>query len=63
MWACCLRNRLIVWRRQSIQTPSPRTRSGVQRDQVLDRERLIPHGADAPWLDAGSSSGLFRGPA
>ncbi|MBU4529879.1 MAG: hypothetical protein KUA43_02905 [Hoeflea sp.] len=29
-------------------------KAGIQRDQVLDRERLF-HGADAPWLDAGSS--------
>ena len=31
-------------------------RSGIQRDQLLDRERAI-HGVDAPWLDPGSRPG------
>jgi len=38
--------------RHCIRTPVPRTRFGVPRDQVVDRDRVF-HGAGAPRLDAG----------
>jgi hypothetical protein len=44
----------MYWRAPCIRTPLPRAWSGVQCDQVLIAKKSF-HGADAPWLDAGSS--------